>query len=103
MSDFKLGDGMKKILLAGVGAVATSAEKSQEILDELVKKGELTVEQGKALNQELKHTVKEAGKKAEETAAENEPEKKDIKSFVESLSAEELEELKKQIENADKE
>lgn len=103
MSDFKLGDGMKKILLAGVGAVATSAEKSQEILDELVKKGELTVEQGKALNQELKHTVKEAGKKAEETAAEKEPEKKDIKSFVESLSAEELEELKKQIENADKE
>lgn len=103
MSDFKLGDGMKKILLAGVGAVATSAEKSQEILDELVKKGELTVEQGKALNQELKHTVKEAGKKAEETAAEKEPEKKDIKSFVDSLSAEELEELKKQIENADKE
>lgn len=103
MSDFKLGDGMKKILLAGIGAAAASAEKSQEILDELVKKGELTVEQGKALNQELKHTVKEAGKKAENAAAEKEPEKKDIRSFVESLSPEELEELKKQIENADKE
>jgi polyhydroxyalkanoate synthesis regulator phasin len=45
-----LTDGLKKLLLAGVGAVALTADKSQEILDELVKKGELTVEQGKTLN-----------------------------------------------------
>ena len=31
---------MKKILLAGIGAAATTAEKSKEILDDLVKKGE---------------------------------------------------------------
>ena len=43
-----LGDGIKKILLAGVGTIAVTSEKSKEILDELVKKGELTVEQGKA-------------------------------------------------------
>lgn len=46
------------LLLAGVGALATSVEKSQEILDSLVKKGELTVEQGKVLNEELKRTAK---------------------------------------------
>ena len=40
----ELGDGLKKLLLAGVGTVAVTAEKSREILDELVKKGELTVE-----------------------------------------------------------
>ena len=46
--------------IAGVGALATTVEKSQEIVDDLVKKGELTVEQGKALNAELKHKVEEA-------------------------------------------
>lgn len=50
---------MKKIMLAGIGAVATTAEKSKELLDELVEKGELTVEQGKILNEELKHNIKE--------------------------------------------
>ena len=50
----ELGEGLKKILLAGIGTAAVTAEKSKEILDELVKKGELTVEQGKVLNQELK-------------------------------------------------
>ena len=55
----ELGDGLKKLLLAGVGTVAVTAEKSKEILDELVKKCELTVEQGKVLNQELKHNIKE--------------------------------------------
>ena len=54
-----LGDGLKKLLLAGIGTVAVTAEKSKDILDELVKKGEITVEQGKVLNQELKHNVKE--------------------------------------------
>ena len=49
----KLGIGLKKVLLAGIGAVAVTGEKSKELLDEMVKKGELTVEQGKALNEEL--------------------------------------------------
>lgn len=50
---------MKKIMLAGIGAVAVTAEKSKELVDELVVKGELTVEQGKVLNEELKHKVKD--------------------------------------------
>ena len=48
MADFNFGDGLRKVFLAGVGALATTVEKSQEIVDDLVKKGELTVEQGKA-------------------------------------------------------
>ena len=54
----ELGEGLKKILLVGIGTAAVTAEKSKEILDELVRKGELTVEQGKVLNQELKHNIK---------------------------------------------
>ena len=61
----ELGNDLKKILLAGVGAVAVTAEKSEEILKELVKRGELTVEQGKALNEELKHRMQEKKREAE--------------------------------------
>lgn len=59
MADYKLGDGLRTVFLAGIGALATTAEKGQEIVDGLVKKGELTVEQGKALNTELKHKAHE--------------------------------------------
>lgn len=56
----QLSEGLRKLILAGIGAVAATKEKSERILDELVKKGELTVEQGKVLNEELKHNIKDA-------------------------------------------
>lgn len=56
----QLSEGIRKLILAGIGAVAATKEKSEVILDELVKKGELTVEQGKVLNEELKHNIKDA-------------------------------------------
>ena len=34
----KLGEGLKKVMLAGVGGAAITAEKSVEILDELLEK-----------------------------------------------------------------
>lgn len=50
-----LGDGFKGIFLAGIGAVAIGAEKGRELVDQLVARGEMTVEQGKQINTELKH------------------------------------------------
>jgi polyhydroxyalkanoate synthesis regulator phasin len=50
---------LEKIILAGVGAITKTAETAGELLEELVKKGELTVEQGKAINEELKYELKE--------------------------------------------
>ena len=47
----RLGEDVKKVLLAGIGAAALTAEKSKDVIDELVKKGELTVEQGKIINE----------------------------------------------------
>ena len=71
MADFDLlGDGLRKVLLAGIGAIATGYEKSSELVDELVKKGEITVEQGKALNTELKRKVSETVDDAKKAAAE---------------------------------
>ena len=53
-------DGFKDIFLAGIGAMAKGAEKSKEIVDQLIAKGELTVDQGKQLNSELVHRASEA-------------------------------------------
>lgn len=55
-----IGDGFKDIFLAGVGAMAIGAEKSKELVDQLISKGELTVDQGKEINTELKHKAEEA-------------------------------------------
>ncbi|MCD7892488.1 MAG: aspartyl beta-hydroxylase [Erysipelotrichaceae bacterium] len=81
---------LKKILLAGVGAVAISAEKSKEVVDTLVKKGELTVEQGKVINEELRRNVKEKL---------NDPVDVDsVSRDLEKLNKDDLEALKAKIE-----
>lgn len=46
-------DGLKDIFLAGVGAMALGAEKTQELVEQLIAKGEITVEQGKEINSEV--------------------------------------------------
>ena len=66
MAEFDFGDGVRKIFLVGVGAIATGAEKSQEIIDELVKKGELTMEQGKDFNDELSRKAAKVAADAED-------------------------------------
>lgn len=62
------GEGLHKVFLAGVGALATTSEKGKEIIDNLVKKGELTVEQGKQLNSELAHKAQAAKSEAKDAA-----------------------------------
>ena len=51
------GFDFKRIFFAGVGAVAMTAEKTRDLVKELVEKGEMTVEQGKVINEELKQNV----------------------------------------------
>jgi polyhydroxyalkanoate synthesis regulator phasin len=50
---------LEKIILAGVDAITKTAETAGELIEELVKKGELNVAHGKTLNEELKHGNKE--------------------------------------------
>ena len=98
----ELGEGIKKILLAGIGTAAVTAEKSKEILDELVKKGELTVEQGKVLNQELKHNIKSTVKTAADSVKESAARKNDqeeLKATISKLTPEQLAAVKAQIES----
>ena len=56
-------DELKKIVLFGVGAVASTYEKAADLIDELVEKGKITVEEGKELGEELKRTFKEKKEK----------------------------------------
>lgn len=92
----ELGEGIKKFFLIGIGATAMSVEKSGEILGDLVKKGELTVEQGKALNQELRHNAEEKRKKADE-----EKKNRNLSDLVSGLTADDLAKLKELIANAE--
>ena len=50
---------LKKVLLAGIGLTAMTVDKADSFVKELVKKGRLTVEEGKELEQELKRQSKE--------------------------------------------
>lgn len=58
-------DEIKKVLLFGVGAVASTYEKATEVVDELVKKGKITIDEGKELGEELKRTFREKTKENE--------------------------------------
>ena len=91
-----LGENLKKVMLAGVGAVAVTAEKSKELLDEMVKKGELTVEQGKVLNEELKHNIRQTMKeKVNVSLKPNSPE--ELQEMIGKMTPEQLADLKEAI------
>lgn len=79
MAGIDIMGGLNKAFLATVGAVAITAEKSQQAVEDLVKKGELTVQQGKSLNQELSRKAKEAAQETTDGA---------LHAFLEALSDE---------------
>lgn len=85
-------EGLKKVFLAGVGAVATTAETGKDVVNKLVTKGELTVEQGKVLNEELKRNAKEKVKERKE---------KDFYQNVEMMTAEERQALREKLQELD--
>jgi polyhydroxyalkanoate synthesis regulator phasin len=92
----KLSDNLKKIFLAGIGAVAVTAEKSKDLLEEMVEKGELTVEQGKVLNEELKHNVKTTVK--EKVNALKPATAEELSDILDKMTPEQIAALKEQIQ-----
>lgn len=65
-----IGDGLKSIFLAGIGVMAYTGEKGKEIVDQLVEKGEITLDQGRELNEELRRKADDATKGVRESALE---------------------------------
>jgi len=80
-----IGEDLRKLLLAGLGAAATTAEKSKQMIDELVQKGEITLEQGKVLNEELKRNVEDRVKK-HVTVTVTQPVPADVQSVKEAVA-----------------
>ena len=56
---------LRKLIVASVGAADLGCEKLGKLLDECVARGEVTVEKGRVLNEELKRTCKQAVTKDE--------------------------------------
>lgn len=103
MANFNFADELKKLVLAGVGAAAVTAEKAEKLVDYCVEKGEITVEQGKVMNEELKRNIKDSVQNAKDKAkatkdrARGKLSKDDVLNAVDNLSAEELEAIKEKI------
>lgn len=93
-----INEDLKKIVLAGIGAVSITAEKSKNLIDNLVKKGEFTVEQGKILNEELKWKLRSDKKDASKNTDLSE-----VIDKVDKLSPEDIEKLKLKLNELDKE
>ncbi|MBI6875737.1 phasin family protein [Clostridium aciditolerans] len=49
---------LKNLLLAGLGSAAYTYEKASKLIDDMVQKGKLTMDEGKELSEELKRNIK---------------------------------------------
>ena len=101
MASFNLGEELRKVLLAGVGAVATTAEKSQELINQLVEKGERTVEQG---NEELKRNIRDKVKEnVTVVVKDDEPSVDKVVETMDKMSPEELQAIKDKLARMERE
>lgn len=93
-----ISDDLKKIFLFGVGAMAITAEKSKILIDELVQKGEITVEQGKILNEELKHNIKETIREKVTVKSETAPTVETVVDGLDKMTPEDIQKIKDKLE-----
>lgn len=86
---------LKRIFLAGVGLTSTSIEKAEQLIDDMVEKGRMTVQEGKELQSELTRRMADSrpAMKGEMTALRAEVEqmgyakKEDLERLEEKLNA----------------
>ncbi|CBZ01846.1 phasin family protein [Clostridium botulinum] len=75
----------KNILLAGIGSAAYTYEKASNLVDEMVQKGKITVNEGKELSEELKRTIDE-NKESKNSSEEKQLTREDIISIFNELN-----------------
>ena len=93
---------LKNLVLAGIGALATSADKSKELFHEFVKKGQSAVEQGKVANEELKRDLKEKVKDCVNVTIVKPSDKDAVLEALEELSPEDLAAVKARLEEMER-
>lgn len=102
----QITSGLRKLILAGIGAAAIAKEKGGEVLEALSKRGEVTVEQGRVLNEELKRNLKENVRENVETVKQSVKDnvrvhviypEDDLMNAVDGMNEEQLAALKERI------
>ena len=102
----QITSGLRKLILAGIGAAAIAKEKGGEVLEALSKRGKVTVEQGKVLNEELKRNLKENVRENVETVKQSVKDnvrvhviypEDDLMNAVDGMDEEQLAALKERI------
>lgn len=88
---------MKNILLAGIGAVYHTYEMAEDAIDNMVKKGQLTVNQAKELNEELKKKT-EMKKSSADKGSIDEDALKDILTDLNLATKDDINEIKQRLE-----
>ncbi|QGU93768.1 hypothetical protein GOM49_00175 [Clostridium bovifaecis] len=90
---------IRNILLAGIGSAAYTYEKAAKLIDELVIKGKLTIDEGKELSQELKRNLKDKNK---DSFDDTKPlTKKDMRGLLCEMNLatrEEIEDIKRRLD-----
>ena len=95
MDDFD--DGLRKILLAGIGAAAATGEKAQKLFNNLAEKGAATVEQNKDLNERFQKKSAQAASAAKDAfqkMTEAQRTRRDVAQTLAGMTDEELKQLK---------
>lgn len=80
------GELLKKTVLVGIGAAAEVADRSKNLTDSLAKKGQDTINKGRAMNEELKRKARE-----------------DLLEHVENMTEEERNALRQKLDALDHE
>jgi len=99
MATFNLKDELRKVVMVGIGAAATTVEKSKELIDYLVEKGEITTEQGKVMNEELKRDFKS---KMKETRTNSKKDTEEFLDKIDSFTSEQIAALKARLAKVEK-
>ncbi|MCK5914280.1 MAG: phasin family protein, partial [Desulfuromusa sp.] len=90
---------LEKTLLTGIGAVALTQKKGEELIEDLKKRLNLTEEEGKNLLEKLRDAAKDNQKKLEEMA------QSEVKKACERIgvvNTEEFEKLQSKVEKLEK-
>jgi len=96
-------DDLKNILLAGIGTAAYSYEKACEIVNTMVKKGQLSVDQGKELSQELKKTLNDTAEKTnDKTKSLTREDMIDVLKQMNFATKDEVADIKERLEKLEK-
>lgn len=98
-----MNNDIKNFFLAGLGSAAYTYEKATNLIDDFVKKGKITLEEGKDLSEELKRTVKSNKEAVPSSSKEKNPlTKEDMVLLLKEMNfatKEDIEKLNKRLAN----